>query len=72
MRGTALVTKADEQFILQEDNSTYIPAGTAHQLENPGKIPLDLIEVQTGAYIGEDDIVRIKDRYGRIGKGAGR
>ena len=71
VRGTARVTKAGDQFILQEDNSTYIPAGTAHQLENPGKIPLELIEVQTGTYIGEDDIIRIEDRYGRVEEEAG-
>jgi mannose-6-phosphate isomerase-like protein (cupin superfamily) len=69
VRGTALVTKAEKQFVLQEDNSTYIPAGTAHQLENPGKIPLELIEVQTGTYIGEDDIIRINDIYGRMNNG---
>lgn len=67
VRGTALVTKTDDQFVLKEDSSTYIPAGTAHQLENPGKIPLEVIEVQTGGYIGEDDILRIKDIYGRTG-----
>ncbi len=65
VRGTALVTKADEQFVLKEDSSTYISAGIAHRLENPGKIPLELIEVQTGGYIGEDDITRLEDRYGR-------
>ena len=65
VRGNALVTKADEQFVLKEDSSTYISAGIAHRLENPGKIPLELIEVQTGGYIGEDDITRLEDIYGR-------
>ncbi len=65
VRGSALVTKADEQVVLKEDSSTYISAGIAHRLENPGKIPLELIEVQTGGYIGEDDITRLEDIYGR-------
>jgi mannose-1-phosphate guanylyltransferase/mannose-6-phosphate isomerase len=65
VRGNALVTKADEQFVLKEDSSAYISAGMAHRLENPGKIPLELIEVQTGGYIGEDDIARLEDLYGR-------
>jgi mannose-1-phosphate guanylyltransferase/mannose-6-phosphate isomerase len=65
VRGSALVTRADEQFVLKEDSSTYISAGIAHRLENPGKIPLELIEVQTGGYIGDDDITRLEDIYGR-------
>ncbi len=65
VRGSALVTKGDEQVVLKEDSSTYISAGIAHRLENPGKIPLELIEVQTGGYIGEDDITRLEDLYGR-------
>jgi mannose-1-phosphate guanylyltransferase/mannose-6-phosphate isomerase len=65
VRGGALVTKKEEQFVLREDYSTYISAGTPHRLENPGKIPLEVIEVQTGAYIGEDDITRLDDNYGR-------
>lgn len=65
VRGSALVTRADEQVVLKEDSSTYISAGTAHRLENPGKISLELIEVQTGGYIGEDDITRLEDLYGR-------
>jgi mannose-1-phosphate guanylyltransferase/mannose-6-phosphate isomerase len=65
VRGSAQVTKADEQLLLKEDSSTYISAGIAHRLENPGKIPLELIEVQTGGYIGEDDITRLEDIYGR-------
>ncbi len=65
VRGTALVTKGNEQFLLREDESTYIPLGVDHRLENPGRIPLELIEVQTGSYLGEDDIVRHDDVYGR-------
>lgn len=65
VKGTARVVRGEESFLLGEDESTYIPLGTAHRLENPGKIPLDLIEVQTGSYLGEDDIVRFDDRYGR-------
>ncbi len=63
--GTALVTKGDSQMLLREDESTYIPLGVKHRLENPGKIPLELIEVQSGSYLGEDDIVRYDDVYGR-------
>jgi mannose-1-phosphate guanylyltransferase/mannose-6-phosphate isomerase len=65
VRGSALVTRGDDQFVLKEDSSTYISSGIAHRLENPGKIPLELIEVQTGGYIGEDDITRLEDLYGR-------
>ena len=65
VRGTALVTKDDKEFILKEDESTYIPLGIVHRLENPGKIDLELIEVQSGSYLGEDDIVRYEDVYGR-------
>lgn len=65
VRGTALVTRGDDEFMLKEDESTYIPLGVCHRLENPGKIPLELIEVQSGSYLGEDDIVRFDDRYGR-------
>jgi mannose-1-phosphate guanylyltransferase / mannose-6-phosphate isomerase len=65
VRGTALVTRGEEQFLLGENQSTYIPLGTKHRLENPGKVPLELIEVQSGAYLGEDDIVRFEDVYGR-------
>lgn len=63
--GTALVTCNDKSFLLTEDRSTYIPLGNTHRLENPGKLPLELIEVQSGAYLGEDDIVRFNDVYGR-------
>jgi len=63
--GTAEVTVGDQTRLLQENESTYIPAGTAHRLANPGKVPLHLIEVQCGTYLGEDDIVRLDDEYGR-------
>lgn len=65
VHGTAIVTRGEEEFLLTEDQSTYIPLGTKHRLENPGAIPLELIEVQSGAYLGEDDIVRYDDVYGR-------
>lgn len=63
--GTASVTNGEDVILVTEDQSTYIPIGTIHALENPGKIPLEMIEVQTGSYLGEDDIVRFEDRYGR-------
>ena len=63
--GTARVTRGEEVFIVSENESTYIPLGTRHRLENPGKVPLEMIEVQSGAYLGEDDIVRFEDNYGR-------
>ncbi len=63
--GTAIVTKGDEEIMLTENESTYIPLGTVHRLQNPGRIPLELIEVQSGSYLGEDDIVRFDDIYGR-------
>ncbi|MGC2526002.1 MAG: mannose-1-phosphate guanylyltransferase/mannose-6-phosphate isomerase, partial [Stellaceae bacterium] len=65
VQGTARVRRGDEEIMLTEDQSTYIPLGTLHRLENPGKIPLHLIEVQSGSYLGEDDIVRFEDSYGR-------
>jgi mannose-1-phosphate guanylyltransferase/mannose-6-phosphate isomerase len=65
VKGTARITKGQEEFLLNEDQSTYIPWGTQHRLENPGKIPLELIEVQSGSYLGEDDIRRFDDKYGR-------
>lgn len=64
--GVARVTNGDETYLVTENESTYIPIGQIHALENPGVIPLELIEVQSGAYLGEDDIVRFEDRYGRI------
>jgi mannose-1-phosphate guanylyltransferase/mannose-6-phosphate isomerase len=63
--GTARVTRGEEEFILSENESTYIPLGTNHRLENPGTIPLEIIEVQSGSYLGEDDIVRFEDVYNR-------
>jgi mannose-1-phosphate guanylyltransferase / mannose-6-phosphate isomerase len=65
VRGTARVTRGEETFLLTENESTYIPPGTRHRLENPGRLPLELIEVQSGSYLGEDDIVRFEDVYGR-------
>lgn len=65
--GTAKVTIGDQTQIITENQSTYIPLGQVHSLENPGVIPLELIEVQSGSYLGEDDIVRFEDRYGRAG-----
>ncbi|AOK49332.1 MULTISPECIES: mannose-1-phosphate guanylyltransferase/mannose-6-phosphate isomerase [Burkholderia] len=65
VRGTARITRGDETFLLSENESTYIPLGVSHRLENPGKMPLELIEVQSGSYLGEDDIVRFEDNYGR-------
>lgn len=64
--GTAVVTCGDNTFTLRENESTFIPAGTLHRLENPGKLPLRMIEVQSGEYVGEDDIVRVDDDYGRM------
>lgn len=69
VRGTAKVTRGDEVTMLGEDQSTYIPIGMPHRLENPGDTPVHLIEVQTGSYLGEDDIVRLEDTYGRVAKG---
>ena len=63
---TAEVSIGEDVRLLQENESTYIPAGTAHRLANPGKVALHLIEVQCGPYLGEDDIIRIEDEYGRL------
>ena len=68
VKGTAKITRDEETFILTENESAYIPLGTKHRLENPGVIPLELIEVQSGSYLDEDDIVRFDDNYGRAGK----
>ncbi len=65
VRGTALVTKGGDQIVLKEDQSAYIPVGVDHRLENPGKIPLEIIEVHSGSYLGEEDIIRLEDNYGR-------
>jgi len=64
--GTAKVTNGDQTYLVTENQSTYIPIGQVHALENPGVIPLELIEVQSGSYLGEDDIVRFEDKYGRL------
>jgi mannose-1-phosphate guanylyltransferase len=63
--GCAKVTNGEQTFLLSENESTYIPVGVTHALENPGKVNLELIEVQSGSYLGEDDIVRFEDKYGR-------
>lgn len=65
--GTARITRGEDVFTLEENQSTYIPIGVRHRIENPGIIPLEIIEVQSGSYLGEDDIVRLEDRYGRQG-----
>ena len=59
------MTNGDKTFLLSENESTYIPVGIVHALENPGKVPLEIIEIQSGSYLGEDDIVRFEDIYGR-------
>jgi len=66
VRGTAKVTCGDKVVLLTENQSTFIPLGTPHRLENPGKVELEIIEVQSGSYLGEDDIVRLEDSYGRV------
>lgn len=66
--GTARITRGEETFLLEENQSTYIPLGAKHRIANPGKIPLHIIEVQSGTYLGEDDIVRFEDKYGREGQ----
>ena len=66
VRGVARVQRGDESIELSPNESVYIPAGLSHKLANPGNLPLEVIEVQTGSYLGEDDIVRLEDRYGRI------
>lgn len=65
VKGTAKVTRGEKEFLLTENQSTYIPLGEIHRLENPGQVPLEIIEVQSGSYLGEDDIVRMDDVYGR-------
>ena len=67
VKGTARVTNGGKTYLVAENESTYIPIGQVHALENPGKIELEMIEVQSGSYLGEDDIVRFEDRYGRAG-----
>ena len=68
VKGTARITRGEEVFMLAENESTYIPIGTVHRIENPGTEPLQIIEVQSGSYLGEDDIVRLEDHYGRKGR----
>jgi mannose-1-phosphate guanylyltransferase/mannose-6-phosphate isomerase len=65
--GTARITCGDKVFLLSENESTYIPVGSKHRIENPGKVPVHIVEVQSGSYLGEDDIVRFEDNYGRQG-----
>lgn len=65
VKGTAKVTIADKELFIHENESAYVPKSTIHRLENPGKLPLEIIEVQNGEYVGEDDIVRLDDIYGR-------
>jgi mannose-1-phosphate guanylyltransferase/mannose-6-phosphate isomerase len=67
VQGTARVTCNEKTFLLSENESTYIPIGATHRIENPGKVPLHIVEVQSGSYLGEDDIVRFQDNYGRQG-----
>ena len=66
VNGTALVTRDNENMLVRENESVYLPLGAIHRLENPGKLPLNLIEVQSGAYLAEDDIVRLDDAYQRV------
>jgi mannose-1-phosphate guanylyltransferase/mannose-6-phosphate isomerase len=66
VHGTAIVQRDQERMLVRENESVYIPIGAEHRLENPGKLPLQLIEVQSGSYLGEDDIVRVSDSYGRV------
>lgn len=66
VNGTAIVTRDDEEILLRENESVFVPLGCMHRLENPGKVPLNLIEVQSGPYLGEDDIVRVEDIYHRV------
>ena len=66
VKGTAEVTVGEQVILLSENQSTYIPLGQTHRLANPGKVPLEIIEVQSGSYLGEDDIVRFEDTYGRV------
>ena len=68
VNGTALIEKNGEKQLLSENESTFIPLGCKHRLSNPGKMRLKLIEVQSGAYLGEEDIIRFEDYYGRIKK----
>ena len=66
MSGVALVTRDGEELMVRENESVYLPLGCTHRMANPGRIPLAVIEVQAGSYLGEDDIVRLEDTYGRM------
>ena len=66
VRGAAAVVRGSESYELAENQSTYVPKGVKHRLSNPGQIPLEIVEVQTGDYLGEDDIERFKDDYRRV------
>ena len=66
VKGTAKVTIGEQEILAHENESVYVPKSTVHRLENPGKVPLEIIEVQVGEYVGEDDIVRLEDIYGRM------
>lgn len=66
VKGTAMVTRDDDTLLVRENESVALPQGSVHRLENPGRIPLILIEVQVGSYLGEDDIIRLEDTYGRL------
>jgi len=66
IKGAAQITNGEHLLTLSENQSTYIPPGTLHRLSNPGDIPLEIIEVQSGNYVGEDDIERVEDSYGRV------
>jgi len=68
VKGQARITRGEEVFLLSENESTYIPVGTVHRIENSGSEPLQIIEIQSGSYLGEDDIVRLEDHYGRKGR----
>jgi mannose-1-phosphate guanylyltransferase/mannose-6-phosphate isomerase len=68
VKGTARITRDEEVFLLSENESTFIPIGAVHRIENPGQEPLQIIEVQSGGYLGEDDIIRLDDNYGRKGR----
>jgi mannose-1-phosphate guanylyltransferase/mannose-6-phosphate isomerase len=72
IRGTAQVTIGDKTFFVHEGESTFVPKTTLHRLGNPGQIPLEIIEVQNGEYVGEDDIERMDDAYGRPSRPAGK
>ena len=67
--GTAKVTNAEREFLITENESTFIPIGAIHSLENPGKVDLELIEIRSGKYLDEDDIIRFSDKYGRVDGG---